>query len=399
MPYVHVDQVKNISSAMERSVDLVIVGAGIAGLWANHYFKRKGYDCLLLENNAIAHGQTIAAQGIIHSGLKFSLAGKVNTLAHHISKMPDIWRACLIGNGPVNASGCAINAQSQMLLIPSGIVGGITKVVTQKLLGNSVYEIHKNDWPQELQSSGFNGSAISMNELVIDIPSLTAALAEPYKNSIRKYNGNDPIAFLESHKITAKKVIFTSAQSNHDLAKAYQNDSGLQTQIRPLLQGLIKNAPFPLFAHLVGTSEKPVMTITTHKHSDGSLIWYLGASVAERSKDTAPNTVYADVRKALKNYLPNINPDNFEWATFPIDRIEGKSNSDGWMPDTPTIHKGQSHYYCWPTKLTFAPLLSEMLEQELLKDSILPSNLQTDFDDLEIVNFALPPWETVTWTK
>ena len=84
--------------------DIVIFGAGIAGLWTFNHLKSLGYDVLLLERDAIGCGQTIASQGIIHSGLKFSLAGKVNTLAKTLSTMPDRWRNALSGHGPIDLS-------------------------------------------------------------------------------------------------------------------------------------------------------------------------------------------------------------------------------------------------------------------------------------------------------
>ena len=68
------DQVKNTSSAMDKlpdktKIDVVIFGAGIAGLWTFNRLKSLGYDVLLLEKKAIGCGQTLASQGIIHSGL------------------------------------------------------------------------------------------------------------------------------------------------------------------------------------------------------------------------------------------------------------------------------------------------------------------------------------------
>ena len=50
--------------------------------------------------------------------------------------------------------------------------------------------------------------------------------------------------------------------------------------------GMLKPAPYELYAHLVGSSDKPVATITTHKTSNGELAWYLGGGVAERDKDS-----------------------------------------------------------------------------------------------------------------
>ena len=66
----------------------VVFGAGIAGLWAFNRLKGAGYNALLLESNRIGCGQTIASQGILHSGLKYAIAGKVNKLAKSISALP-----------------------------------------------------------------------------------------------------------------------------------------------------------------------------------------------------------------------------------------------------------------------------------------------------------------------
>jgi hypothetical protein len=313
--------------------------------------------------------------------------------------MPQVWRNCLKGEGPINLSKTAINTDSQLLMIPSGFMGGITKMVTERLLAKSVHEILHDGWPQEIKNAGFHGSLIYMDELVIDVPSLIKNLAQPYKDFIRKCPQNDPFKFLNQHGIEPQKIIFTAADSNEGIARYAAHDKGLQVQKRALLQGMIRNAPFPLFAHLVGTSEKPVMTITSHTAQDGSLIWYLGGGVAERPKDSDPEEMFDAVRKALKTYLPNLNYGPFEWAAFPIDRVEGKSDTDNWMPDTPTIHQADECAYCWPTKLTFAPMLGEMILKALDDDDIKPSGITGDYSFLPTVEYAATPWDTALWRK
>src|SRR3546814_1445364 len=52
-------------SRMRKTVDVVILGAGIAGLWTYARLRRAGYDALLCAQGAIGGGQTIAAQGKI----------------------------------------------------------------------------------------------------------------------------------------------------------------------------------------------------------------------------------------------------------------------------------------------------------------------------------------------
>lgn len=380
----------------QREIDIVIFGAGIAGLWAFNRFKRMGYDVLLLESEAIGCGQTIASQGIIHSGLKYAFAGKINKLAQSISAMPDLWRAALKGEGDVDLSAAEYNAESQYLLIPSGFMGGLVKLVTKQALGNNVHEVSKNDWPEEIKASGFKGTVVFMDEPVLEIGSVIRALCAPYKNCIRKITSPDePFEFLERNHIKAKHVIFTSAASNAHVAKASGHAGGLETQARPLLMGMMKPAPYTLYAHLVGSSDKPVATITTHQTSEGELVWYLGGGIAERDKTADIAEVIEATRKGFAKYLPQVDLSNVQWAALPIDRIEGKSDIDGWMPDTPTIHSVENVHYCWPTKLTFAPLLSDRLVERI--DSA-PSNAETDFSFLPEVDYTQTPWDKAQWT-
>lgn len=382
--------------------DIVIFGAGIAGLWSFNHLKSLGYDVLLLEKESIGCGQTIASQGIIHSGLKFSLAGKVNSLAKSISAMPDLWRDALKGEGDIDLRAANVSAQSQQLLIPAGFMGSLTKLVTKKALGNNVHEIPRDEWSDDIKASGFNGSVVFMGEPVLDIPSVIRALAEPYKSSIKKISdkqADNPFEFLRQNNIDAKRVIFTGAANNHTIAKNHNQDNGLATQKRPLMQGMMKNAPFPLYAHLVGKTDKPIASITTHEMSDGTLVWYLGGGVAERAKDANPDDVYNDAINAFKSYLPAVDLSKIEWSVLPIDRIEGKSKTDSWMPDTPTIHNTDAASYCWPTKLTFAPMLSNMILNSLKDSDITPSSKQSDFSFLTNAEYTKTPWDKANWSK
>lgn len=397
-----------------QHADIVIVGAGIAGLWSFHQLTRLGYDVLLLESGGIGGFQSLASQGIIHSGLKYTLTGKVNKLAKSISAMPDIWVSSIVGTGQVDLTKANIAAESQQLLIPRGLMGGVIKTVARTMLGRNVFEIPKADWPESISQSGFNGSVIHMSEPVLDIPSVVHALADINPGAIRKIDhaghsqstrtsdlraeNGDPAKLDTSFGgIEAKCIIFTTAESNLALARASDQEGQLETQSRPLLMGMLKPAPYSLFVHLVGPSEKPVATITTHKDANGELIWYLGGQVAERSKEAPVSETRDAIKMALAKYLPAVNVSRLQWATLPIDRVEGKSESKGWMPDTPTIHDAGNVLYCWPTKLTFAPLLANGIIEKLKQKGIEPSNKRSDWSTLPEAEFALPPWDTATW--
>ena len=383
----------------QYNADVIIFGAGIAGLWTFHQLKTAGYNVLLLEKTAIGAGQTIASQGIIHSGLKYKLRGEDSDLAKNIAAMPNIWRKEF--KNKCDAS------QSQILLIPGGLKGRLIKMGAKKMLAGAL-DVSKNEWPATITNSGFNGSVIAMEEPVLNIPKVLRALAEPYKDSIRKIGAyaefiTDADGSIEGVRykdkiIRARVFIFTCAGDNHRIATQLGHDAGLETQARPLLMGMMKNVPFPLFAHFVGMSEKPIATITTHQTADGKLVWYVGAAAAERQKNSPERDTYNAMQTAIAHYLPDIDLWNIEWAALPIDRIEGKSG-DGRMPDTPSIHESRNALYAWPTKLTFAPLLGDMIMDALKKRDIAPSNTNTDWSFMGDVSFADAPWDYAQWKK
>lgn len=386
---------------MTRSVDIVILGAGIAGLWTFARLRRAGYDVLLLEREAIGCGQTIAAQGIIHSGLKYSLAGRVNETARSISAMPDRWRAALRGEGEVDLSAARTRADSQFLLIPGGLLGGLTRLVAQRALGGNSRALPPPDWPEGLRASGFGGSAVFMDEPVLDVPSVLRALVEPHGDVVRRISPAEaeaPLAFLHDHGIEPRAVLFAAAGSNHAIARGNRHDDGLEAQHRPLLQGMLRPAPFALYAHLVGTSDKPLVTVTTHEAADGTLIWYLGAAVAERPRDADPQAVYAAAARAFRDYLPAVDLGGAQWAALPVDRVEGRTQGFH-LPDTPTLHRVGNVMYGWPTKLTFAPRLGDMVAAELGRLGIAPSHRETDFSFLPPVDYATAPWDKAQWTS
>jgi len=388
---------------MKYKSDIVIFGAGIAGLWLHALLKSRGYNSLLLETESIGGVQSMGSQGILHSGLKYAFAGKVNKLAQSISAMPDRWRASLKGQGDVNLSATQFEAETQLLMIPSGFMGGLIKLVTQKTLGGSVRSIKESEWPAHIHDTGFKGQVIYMDEPVLNVPSLVRALAEPYKDSIRKITWDD-VQFngdtitIGDHVIEADHILFTAAESNHETATRLGHDKGLKTQKRPLLMGMMRPAPFPLHAHLVGSSDKPVATITTHTDKNGDLVWYLGAQVAERPKEDDPQKVKDTAINAFKKYMPNMDLSNMRWATWPVDRVEGESNTEGWMPDTPVIHSHGNYHYCWPTKLTFAPLLGDKILEKLALDK--GNGEATDWSFLPEAPYAETVWDKDNdWTE
>src|SRR3546814_4912846 len=67
--------------------------------------------------------------------------------------MPDRWRAALRGEGEVDLSAARVRAESQLLLMPRGLIGGLKSLVAQRALTRS-RELVPSEWPAVLRRAG-----------------------------------------------------------------------------------------------------------------------------------------------------------------------------------------------------------------------------------------------------
>ena len=76
---------------------VLITGAGIAGLWTLRRLLSAGYDAFLLEESAIGSGQTLGAQGILHGGVKYGLDGSSRAIADMLRapRFDQVWMELL----------------------------------------------------------------------------------------------------------------------------------------------------------------------------------------------------------------------------------------------------------------------------------------------------------------
>ncbi|MDA0272738.1 MAG: FAD-dependent oxidoreductase, partial [Proteobacteria bacterium] len=88
--------------------DAIILGGGIAGLWLLSLLRNQGFEAILLEKDELGAGQTFASQGMIHGGIKYSLAGAMTGASESIADMPSRWRSCLAGTDTVNLEGVCV---------------------------------------------------------------------------------------------------------------------------------------------------------------------------------------------------------------------------------------------------------------------------------------------------
>ena len=189
---------------------------------------------MLLEKTALGAGQTIASQGMIHSGLKYALTGTVNDTARRIADTADEWVKSLKGQNSPDLSAATIMTQEQYVLTPKSLLGGIVSslggIVSQQLFGKDKIEkaLDEKRWPGALKQTGFDGSVIAMREPVLDTQSVLAAFQNNLSAHIRKLPDGElaltPLVDgIELHwgqqVIRCQQLISTSAAANEEYAR------------------------------------------------------------------------------------------------------------------------------------------------------------------------------------
>lgn len=375
---------------MKKTVetDIVIIGGGIAGLWLLNRLRQLGYSVILLESKALGAGQTNKSQGIIHGGIKYALQGVMTSAATEIADMPTVWDECLKGKGPIDLSQVPILSKHQFLWSTGSLASKIASFFAGMTLKGNLQELPRNAYPEIFLNSQFKGTVYSLDEIVIDVHAVIRELVKFNQDVIFKidtsqekqlqFDENGQLTLLEIQaepiepiQIKAQKYIFMAGAGNEELLKPLKS-KGIAMQRRPLHMILVKT-PFShsLYAHCLGLSSTPRITITTHKTMDDQSVWYIGGQIAEEGvKRDAKNQIQV-ARKELEELFPWLDFSKAEFATFFVDRAEALQ-ADGKRPDSYYAKSIENIIAAWPTKLALAPKLADYIIENLKKENITP---------------------------
>ncbi|MCG8613104.1 MAG: FAD-dependent oxidoreductase, partial [Pseudomonadales bacterium] len=196
------------------TVDLVILGGGIAGLWCLDRVRQAGYQAILLEPGTIGGGQTVFSQGIIHGGAKYTLDGVLSGAANAIKAMPGRWRDCLEGHGEVDLRGVEILSPAHYLWSTQSLSAKMTSFFASKVMQGRTLKVAQSERPEVFQDARFKGSLYQLDELVLDIPSVLAKLYNRNKSVIfqsditldaaPEFNADGTLVALQFHKYPIK---------------------------------------------------------------------------------------------------------------------------------------------------------------------------------------------------
>ena len=383
------------------TTDVLIVGAGVAGLWLNARLRRQGFSTVLVESASLGGGQSTKSQGIIHGGAKYALHGALSGASEAIADMPRRWRDALAGKGELDLSGVRLLSEAHYLWSPGTLAGNLTSFFASKAVRGRVDHVTGDDLPPALQNPGFKGKVYRLAELVIDVPSLVERLAELSGDSLLAgtkieplLEGEDLIGLrVDGREILAQRVVLSAGAGNAELLKS-MGLSHPPMQRRPLHMVLVKGPTLkPLYAHCLGGGPKPRVTVTTHPAADGQWVWYLGGDLAEAegvARD--PEAQIAAAKKELGNLLPWVDLRQAQWATLRIDRAE-PAQSGLVRPDNAYLSVQQRLMVGWPTKLALAPDFADRVLAALARDGVHPT------PQSPVVGLPKPPMAQPVWDQ
>lgn len=395
-------------------LDALIFGGGAAGLWLLDRMSRDGHHVLLLEAQTLGCGQTVSSQGIIHGGLKYTLAGLLTKSAKNIREMPQLWRDCLLGTTTPNLSntnlrsGCCYLWQTDSLSSRAGMIGARFGLQT------TPENITQEERPEALKD--VPGTVARLPEQVISPRTFLNDLANQYSDRILKIDAKNGLAFdLDSPgevkavritspngdrelKLCPRQVIFTAGAGNGKLRKM----TGLSEeamQRRPLHMVLVRGKLPELNGHCVAGAKTRV-TVTSEVDSEGRMTWQLGGQLAEDGTSMSPMALTQRALSELTAVLPGIDFRGTEWTTYKVDRAEG-ATGNGSRPDNIQVLCAGNVTTGWPTKLVLAPVLAQEIASRTASPYFSSQFDTSVFEGWPRPEVALHPWEepSLSWWK
>jgi glycine/D-amino acid oxidase-like deaminating enzyme len=361
-------------------VDVLIFGGGVAGLWLLDELSRQHYSVLLIEARALGSGQTVASQGIIHGGLKYTLTGSLTSSAQMIRQMPLIWRDCLAGKRLPDLAAVQLRSDFCYLWRTESLKSQLGMVGARVGLRVKPNRLAKRDWPEVLAQCP--GSVYRLDEQVIRPTSFVEELARPWVSRMLlaqpkqvafectgpglatmvrltqdERDGAPPVS------IKPGSIILAAGAGNAALRQQLGLDPAIM-QRRPLHMVMARGANLPdLNGHCVDGSKTRV-TITTDHDALGRRIWQVGGQIGEDGVALEPEALVRHTIDEVRASLPGIDLSEVEWSTYRVDRAEASTDA-GRRPDDVHLSREGQTFTAWPTKLALAPRLAEQLVARL----------------------------------
>ena len=276
-------------------LDVLIFGGGATGLWLLDRLSRRGDRVLLLEARRLGAGQTVASQGIIHGGLKYTLQGLLTPAAREIRGMPDVWRQSLAGLGAPDLQNTRVRADCCHLWRSDSLRSRLGMLGARVGLHVAPQPVSPAECPAVL--AGCPEPVARIEEQVISPASFIADLAQQHRPRILAIDAAAGLECLTGQpgvavrvrvahpstgqrlEISPRHIVLAAGGGNGALRRRLGLPAD-QMQKRPLHMVLVRGRLPVLNGHCVDGARTRV-TITTDCDASGRTVWQIGGQLAE----------------------------------------------------------------------------------------------------------------------
>ncbi len=389
------------------AVDVVIFGGGVAGLWLLARLRKANYNAILVESDTLGTGQTRYAQGIIHGGTKYALTGKLTASSEAVFQMPGIWRDCLQGHGEVDLQEASVLSPHQFMWSTTSFTSRMAGFFASHVMRSRTESLPAKERPLIFQNSKFKGHVYRLDEPVLDTATIIAALAKPHLDAILQAtlesvtfnpDASSQLALKATDgsrwQVATNRIVLAAGQGNAGLLKTMGRDSPAM-QLRPLHMVMLRGGlPERLYAHCLGASVNPRITITSHSDTFGEIVWYLGGQLSEDGVKRNEAEQIQAAKDELHDLMPWLDLSQTHWSTLRIDRAE-PSQPHSKRPDTSFVDETTGVITTWPTKMALAPKLAADVMEQLQHNEVVASGTEP-LPAWPQPAFAELPWQEET---
>ena len=375
------------------TVDVLIVGAGSAGLFLLDSLVRKGISALLIESKALGFGQTTSSQGILHAGVKYSLGGLAGDDATEAAAAASLWSKMLAGER-TDLREVRTVADHCYLWRTAGLAGAAGMIGAKVALRTRPEPVSLAARPAWLKHVG--GEVLTLAESVIDPRSLLHVLAQRHigrialgeVRSVTQRDGLQRIEIAGAHPVTihARQLILTAGAGNQALSKLA--GSACEMQLRPLRQSMIRGPLEMVFGHCIDGAKTRV-TITSDRVSSDEVVWHIGGQVAEDGPRMTLDTFRAHALAELRSAIPKLNLQGCSFASYDVDRAEPRT-ADGRRPPRAFARTTGRVTTVWPIKLVLAPVIAAEIAASIGASEYPAAQWPSD---MPVPELAQRPWE------
>lgn len=346
------------------------------------------------------------SQGIIHGGLKYTLAGLMNSSAEAIREMPAVWRACLAGEREPDLSAAGVRAPHCHLWRTSSFASRVGMIGARVGLRVSPVVLERGDRPEALRECP--GVVARLDEQVIDPAAVLRALAERnagwvWRAEVMDIKGVGDGMCAEgvsgpsltvgvrgggsSVAVGVRWVVLAAGNGNEALRDLAGLPAG-RTQVRPLRMAMVRAAGLlELNGHCVDGA-KTRATITTARDNQGRTVWQIGGEVAERGVGMAADDFVRFARAELRAVLPGVDFGCCEWSYYDAPRAE--SAAGGARPEDASVIREGRILTVFPTKMALAPRAASVAAEVI---GSAHGGSSRGLGWLEPPQVAAPPWD------